>query len=339
MKYRHIWNTIIEPLELHEDTRGRIADIFYGENINHVAIIESKPNVIRGNHYHKQTTQHMLMISGGLEYWYKNIDSSEPAKCKIIKKNELVSTSPNEIHALRILPVGNVFLVFSEGKRGGKDYEADTYRVDTSIIGTSPYPDVAALKNKKIAVFGGTGGIGEAVYKICMENDGDCSKYGSKDLDFNAGNIHKELPKLIQDADIVINCAGVLGCDQTDYDKTFNINFKSSWEIIQFYIKNPPSKKVSLCFVGSSAHNRPSPKYMLYAASKAALVSIAKSAAPLLKEKNVSLSILNPSKTNTKMRRQIFPLENTNDLLQPDKVADTILKLLLSNETEGVVDL
>jgi short subunit dehydrogenase len=339
MKYRHIWKDIIKPLELHEDTRGRIADIFYGENINHVAIIDSKPNVIRGNHYHKETTQHMLMLSGGLEYWHKNVDSTEPAKCTVARKYELVSTPPNEIHALRILPVGNVFIVFSEGKRGGKDYEADTYRVDPSIIGSSPYPDFSALKNKKIAVFGGTGGIGESVYQICMENDGNCSKYGSKDLDFNAGNIQKQLPKLIQDADIVINCAGIVGSDQTDYDKTFNINFRSSWEIIQFYLNNPPSKKVNLCFVGSSAHSKPSPKYMLYAASKAALVSIAKSAAPVLKENNVFLSLLNPSKTNTKMRRQIFPLENTDDLLQPETVADTILKLLISDETEGVVEL
>ena len=152
MEYRHIWKNIIEPLELHSDTRGRIADIFYSKSINHVAIIESKPNVIRGNHYHKVTTQHMLMLSGGLEYWFKNIDSSEPAKCRIAKEHELISTPPNEIHALKILPVGNVFIVFSEGKRGGKDYEADTYRVEPSIIEPLSCPELSALKGKKIAV-------------------------------------------------------------------------------------------------------------------------------------------------------------------------------------------
>lgn len=339
MEYRHIWKNIIEPLELHEDTRGRIADIFYGESINHVAIIESKPNVIRGNHYHKATTQHMLMLSGGLEYWYKDIDSSKPAKYRVAKEYELISTPPNEIHALRILPVGNVFMVFSEGKRGGRDYEADTYRVEPSIIGPSPYPDLSALNKKKIAVFGGTGGIGECIYRICMEKNGRCIKYGSKDLNFNSEHIQQELPKLLQDADIIINCAGIIGKDDTDYENIFNINFKSSWEIIQFYLKNPPSKKVNICFVGSSSHNRPSPKYMLYSASKASLVSIVKSAAPILKEKNVFLNLLNPSKTNTKMRRRIFPFENTNDLLQPNEVAISILKLSLSNESGGIVDL
>ena len=38
-----------------------------------------------------------------------------------------------EIHAMRILENDTQFIVFSEGLRGGKDYEADTFRV-ASII-------------------------------------------------------------------------------------------------------------------------------------------------------------------------------------------------------------
>ena len=48
---------------------------------------------------------------------------------------DLVSTPPLEIHALKIAQEGNEFVVFSEGKRGGMDYESDTYRVE-SIIAT-----------------------------------------------------------------------------------------------------------------------------------------------------------------------------------------------------------
>ena len=74
------------------------------------------------------------MTKGSLEYWYKNIDSDEPSKMVVANKGDLVSTGPNEIHALRIGPEGNEFVVFSQGKRGGKDYESDTFRVD-NIIG------------------------------------------------------------------------------------------------------------------------------------------------------------------------------------------------------------
>ena len=40
-----------------------------------------------------------------------------------------------EIHALEIGEEGNQFIVFSSGLRGGKDYEDDTFRVE-SIIGS-----------------------------------------------------------------------------------------------------------------------------------------------------------------------------------------------------------
>ncbi|MBX4211059.1 hypothetical protein KW783_03765 [Candidatus Parcubacteria bacterium] len=134
MKIKNIWKDVETPLELHTDARGAIADIFYNQPMDHVAIINSKPGVLRGNHYHKETTQHMLITKGSLEYWHKDVGSKEPAKMVVAREGDLVSTPPLEIHALVILKDGNQFIVFSEGKRGGKDYESDTFRVD-SIVG------------------------------------------------------------------------------------------------------------------------------------------------------------------------------------------------------------
>lgn len=134
MKKINILNNDDKNLEVFQDDRGIIADVFYNHDINHVAYISSEPNVIRGNHYHKETTQHILITKGSLEYWYKDFGSNEPSKMYLAKVGDLVSTKPYEIHALKITPEGNEFIVFSEGLRGGKDYESDTYRVD-SIIG------------------------------------------------------------------------------------------------------------------------------------------------------------------------------------------------------------
>lgn len=134
MKKINIFKNDNPDLEVFNDNRGTIADVFYNHALNHVAIITSEPNVIRGNHYHKETTQHMLITKGSLEYWYKDFGSDEPAKMYVAKVGDLVSTKPFEIHGLRICSEGNEFIVFSEGLRGGKDYESDTYRVD-SIIG------------------------------------------------------------------------------------------------------------------------------------------------------------------------------------------------------------
>ena len=68
-----------------KDKRGTISDIFYKKNIQHVAIIKSKPNARRGDHYHKKTTQWMYITQGSLEYWYKPLKYKGEAKKKSIK--------------------------------------------------------------------------------------------------------------------------------------------------------------------------------------------------------------------------------------------------------------
>ena len=112
------------------DERGRISDILYQTPIEHVAIIESETGgVIRGNHYHKQTTQHIFLTKGSLRYWYQPVDRSHEVRSVVVREYDLVSTEPYEIHALEILEP-NQFIVFSHGLRGGSDYEADTFRVE-----------------------------------------------------------------------------------------------------------------------------------------------------------------------------------------------------------------
>lgn len=122
-----------KPLEIHKDHRGFIADIFYKDKISHVAFIKTKKNKIRGNHYHKKTTQIIFITKGKLEYWYKKLKSKKSKK-KILKPGDIVITPPYEIHALRTKNYENEFVVFSKGLRGGKDYEKDTFRVE-NIIG------------------------------------------------------------------------------------------------------------------------------------------------------------------------------------------------------------
>ncbi len=120
----------IEPI--HADNRGYIADVLYKHPIDHVGIIDTVAKSIRGNHYHKLSTQHILITKGSLEYWYKPLGSSEAAQFVLLREYDFVTTPPEEIHALRMLE-DNQFIVLSEGLRGGVDYEQDTYRTDSII--------------------------------------------------------------------------------------------------------------------------------------------------------------------------------------------------------------
>ena len=51
----------------------------------------------------------------------------------LLFKGDFIKTPPFEIHALKIGKEGNQFIVFTEGKRGGIDYEKDTFRVPSII--------------------------------------------------------------------------------------------------------------------------------------------------------------------------------------------------------------
>lgn len=117
---------------VYEDKRGAIADVFYKHQIDHVAVIDTLPGSMRGNHYHKQSTQHVLVTKGSFEYWYRSLDSREPAQCVVLREFDLVTTPPGEVHAMRMTEA-NQFIVFSEGLRGGQDYEADTFRTEPII--------------------------------------------------------------------------------------------------------------------------------------------------------------------------------------------------------------
>ena len=111
------------------DDRGTISDIFYKVDINHVAVIKTlnKGRIIRGNHYHKLTTQHIYMTKGSLRYWYKKYGEDVPVKVIDVPEGYMVSTEPYEVHALEHLEESE-FIVFSTGLRGGMDYESDTFR-------------------------------------------------------------------------------------------------------------------------------------------------------------------------------------------------------------------
>ena len=112
--------------KIFKDRRGVIADIFYNTKINHVALIETKRNMVRGNHFHKKTTQYTYVVSGKIKYSSKK---NNKLKKITLKKGDVVKSSINEIHAYKGLTPVSVMIIFSYGLRGGKDYEKDTFRV------------------------------------------------------------------------------------------------------------------------------------------------------------------------------------------------------------------
>ena len=114
-----------------KDKRGFILDVIYKKKFNHATLIYTKRGAVRGNHYHKKTTQISFLINGSCHYYYRNFLLRKLKKIKL-NKFDYVITKPQEVHSFKFLK-NSLMMVFSKGLRGGKDYENDTFRIKKTI--------------------------------------------------------------------------------------------------------------------------------------------------------------------------------------------------------------
>ena len=114
----------------YKDNRGIISDLIEKEKINSVTYITFNKNKVRGNHYHKKTTQWNYVISGKLVFFSK---INGKIKKIIGKKKDLIKIETKEHHAIKALNYSEM-LVFTKGPRGGKEYESDTFRLKKNLI-------------------------------------------------------------------------------------------------------------------------------------------------------------------------------------------------------------
>jgi len=119
------------------DRRGNITDVFQNSPKDHCTIVTFNKGAVRGNHYHKKSTQYSYLLSGKLTLRYSKVDKNGNIKGKINKKiigpNILIIHRPYEAHAF-IANKKSLMIAFADGLRGGKDYEKDTYRLKYKII-------------------------------------------------------------------------------------------------------------------------------------------------------------------------------------------------------------
>ena len=115
----------------YQDGRGLIIDLLEKRTINAITFITQKKGKVRGNHFHKKTIQWNYLVKGKIEIVAKKKDSN--LKKIILSKGDLVEPSKNERHAIRAIK-DSEFLVFTQGPRGGKEYESDTFRLLKPLI-------------------------------------------------------------------------------------------------------------------------------------------------------------------------------------------------------------
>ena len=107
------------------DKRGHIFDICE-EQISHVGLITFKKGAVRGNHYHKKSTQYTYILKGKIKFVVS--DTKEKNKKTFLLQEGMFSRIPSKIvHAYKALTPA-AMLDMSTLARGIKGYENDTVR-------------------------------------------------------------------------------------------------------------------------------------------------------------------------------------------------------------------
>ena len=221
-------------------------------------------------------------------------------------------------------------------------------------------------KNKKIALITGAGnGIGAETAielsknnmhviisdkslsslnnteNIIIENGGTCTVVELDMKDFlGIDRLGIEIFKRWKKLDVLISNAAILGTlgpiyhqSNDEFLDVINVNLISNHRLIRSFdllLKNSESPKAF--FLTSSVAKKAIPFWGAYAVSKVSLEHMIKIWSEENKQNNLSISLIDPGKTNTKMRKQAMPGEDKSDLQNPNEVAKFIVKKVISDE-------
>jgi short-subunit dehydrogenase len=186
---------------------------------------------------------------------------------------------------------------------------------------------------KKAVIFGASGGIGQAIL-YSMQHQFEIIMCGRSEIDlsdFNSDQLIQEFLNQHQ-PDIVINSAGILGSDSQSHHDTMDVNFGSNWSIIKYCTGSSAHLPTKIIMIGSTACRGPRARYMLYAASKAAVYSLWQSARDWadIGSRKISIDLINPPRVKTQMSRGL----SIDNAIDPQDVAKLVLSRL--SQTDSV---
>jgi 2-C-methyl-D-erythritol 4-phosphate cytidylyltransferase len=268
-----------------------------------------------------------------------------------LSKND--SNFTNDCGLILKYGLDKVYVVEGDVKNMKITYPSDIYVADRLFqmknIEYSEDLPLKGLKGKVIVIFGGTSGVGECtaslakkfganVYVTSRRSGCDVSEYC--DVENFLKKVHEETGR----TDYVINTAGTLKIGKLterkidDIIEDININYLGSINVAKASIPYLKESKGSVQLYTSSSYTRGRTMYSIYSSTKAGIVNLVQALSEELSDQNVRINVINPERTATLMRNNAFGEEPKGSLLEPEKVAEASLKILLTNLTGQVID-
>ena len=117
----------VKIASIFKDSRGKIVNLS-NELFRSCALIKSKKNSVRANHYHKKDWHYCYVIKGKIAYYYRKHGLTTKPKKIIINSGEMFFTPPLVDHAMKFLSYTE-FITLGRGSRTKIDYDKDTIKI------------------------------------------------------------------------------------------------------------------------------------------------------------------------------------------------------------------
>jgi dTDP-4-dehydrorhamnose 3,5-epimerase-like enzyme len=109
------------------DDRGAVQPLV-DMTMRSALMITSRKGTVRANHYHKSDWHYCYVVSGAIDYYWREVGSSEPPRKVHIGPGQLFFTPPLVEHAM-VFAEDTVFLTLAGNPRDQDSYEDDLVRV------------------------------------------------------------------------------------------------------------------------------------------------------------------------------------------------------------------
>lgn len=291
--------------------------------------IESIPN--RGEYFRGQTPQsfaYPLILQAHRLAWQEGIQNSTDDCSLVLRQKHPVHVVMGSEENIKITSELDLFLA-------------------EQILRLKKIPSPASdssLKGKRIAVTGGTGGIGQALCEQLLK-EGAIPLVISRTAPIYAANLscyaqaHQIFNQILTDhgfLDGLVNCIGFLQLKELknlspqEIDQQIGANLTGVIYSCQCaHLK----KGAHIINISSSSYSKGRKNFAIYASTKAAVVNFTQGLAE--ERGDLCINTVIPQRTHTPMRRLNFPDEELDILLDPTEVAKEVIHILKQNSFTG----
>jgi 2-C-methyl-D-erythritol 4-phosphate cytidylyltransferase len=210
--------------------------------------------------------------------------------------------------------------------------------------------DLSNMRDKVVAIFGGSYGIGKSIADLCKVHGAKVFCFSRKE-----GNVDVRDMKAVALAlehvyasegriDAVVNTAGILirkpltSMSPEEINDIVDVNVKGAINVA-FAAKNylRDTRGCLLNFT-SSSYTRGRAFYALYSSTKSSIVNLTQALSEEWFADGIRVNCINPERTRTPMRTSNFGEEPPETLLDPSIVAKASLMTITSDHTGLIVD-